>query len=77
MVLPLSSLKSGMKAKIQAYPENSHEVIKLLSLGILPGDVVEIIRKAPFGPISVKHCNNTFFALRRSHAKKILVKLEK
>lgn len=77
MVVPLSNLKSGMRATIQAYPEDSHEVIKLLSLGILPGDEVEIIRRVPFGPISVKHCNNTFFALRRSHAKKILVKLEK
>ena len=76
MVIQLSNLKSGIKAIIQNYPDNSHEVMKLQALGILPGDQIEIMRRLPFGPISIKHCNNSFFALRRSYASKILVRLE-
>ncbi|PIK15119.1 MAG: ferrous iron transport protein A [Halobacteriovorax sp. JY17] len=72
----MSRLKIGQKAVIDSFPENSGESLKLLSLGILPGDEIEVTSKALlFGPLSLKHCNDTFFALRRSHASKIFVRL--
>ena len=76
MEILMSVLKVGEKAIIDSFPENSSEGLKLLSLGILPGDEIEITSRALFnGPLSVKHCNDTFFALRRSHANKIFVRL--
>lgn len=76
MQIQMSRLKIGDKAIIDSFPENSKEGLRLLSLGILPGDEVEITSKAIlFGPLSIKHCNDTFFALRRSHASKILVRV--
>ncbi|WP_290733850.1 FeoA family protein [Halobacteriovorax sp. JY17] len=76
MQILMSRLKIGQKAVIDSFPENSGESLKLLSLGILPGDEIEVTSKALlFGPLSLKHCNDTFFALRRSHASKIFVRL--
>lgn len=76
MQVRMSTLKIGEKAIIDSFPENSQEGLRLLSLGILPGDEVEVTSKALFlGPLSLKHCKNTFFAIRRSHANKILVRL--
>jgi len=53
--------------------KNQSVYFKLLSLGVLPGDVVQILGKAPFnGPITIKHKSETFFALRRKEASTIL-----
>ena len=76
MQILMSRLKIGQRAIIDSYPESSVESLRLLSLGILPGDEIEVTSKSLFfGPLSLKHCNDTFFALRRSHASKIFVRL--
>ncbi|ATH06626.1 ferrous iron transport protein A [Halobacteriovorax marinus] len=76
MIKQMSRLKIGEKAIIDSFPENSEESLRLLSLGILPGDEIEVTSKALFfGPLSLKHCNDTFFAIRRSHASKIFVRV--
>jgi Fe2+ transport system protein FeoA len=78
MVVSLNEIEVGQMATIHDFPENSVEGLKLLSLGILPGDQVRVTGKAILsGPISLKHSNNTFFALRKTHARKILVKLDR
>ena len=70
----LNDLKIGQLAKIKELPVNSASYMTLLSLGILPGDQLEVTGKAIFGgPITFKHSNNTFFALRRKQAKQIQV----
>lgn len=78
MVVSLNEVKVGQKVTIHDFPKNSIEELKLLSLGILPGDQVQVTGKAILsGPISLKHDNNTFFALRKNHARKILVKIDR
>jgi len=76
MTKTLNEVKVGEKAEIASFTQDQKTHAKLLSLGILPGDKVEILSKAVLGgPISCQHINNkTFFALRRSYAKQILVK---
>ena len=76
----LSSVKVGQKVTITALgqegesPEEQHTARKLMCLGLLPGDEVEVTGKALFGgPISLKHEGRTFLALRRSHADNIMV----
>jgi len=74
--MSLDKLKIGQVAIIEELPKDSPHFLKLLSLGILPGDTIEVTGKAFFGgPLTLKHSNNTFFALRKSHAKEILVKI--
>jgi ferrous iron transport protein A len=69
----LHQYRVGDKVTIQDYSDDCQASTKLLSLGILPGDQVQILAKAIFGgPISLRH-NNSFFALRKSHASKISV----
>lgn len=75
MIIPLSNLKKGTKAKIHSFCDSLEDSKKLLSLGVLPGDYIEITGKLPFGPISLKHREHSFFALRRTHASKILVEV--
>ncbi|MCO4794529.1 MAG: ferrous iron transport protein A [Bacteriovoracaceae bacterium] len=70
----LLELKVGEPRLIKDFSQNQSVYFKLLSLGILPGDEIEIMGKAPFGgPISIKHGSQTFLALRRSEAKQIEV----
>jgi len=70
----LSTIKIGRKVKIENIDGDKNTQLKLLSLGILPGDIIEVTgRGLCGGPISMKHDNGTFFALRRGHAAQIKV----
>ncbi len=72
----LSNVKVGMKVKIAEINSDDATQLRLLSLGILPGDTLEVTGRSLFGgPISMKHENGTFFALRRTHASLIKVTL--
>lgn len=49
---------------------------ELFSLGILPGDTLQVISSGFLGgPLALKHEHNTFFALRRDYAKTIEVEI--
>jgi Fe2+ transport system protein FeoA len=73
-VLTLDQAAPGQKIILKSL-ENTHTLyFKLISLGILAGDQLQVMGKAPFGgPISLKHGSETFFALRKSEAKEIIV----
>lgn len=71
----LADVKTGVVVEIIGYEGESHYEFKFISLGILPGDKVRVQSKSFFGgPISIKHGEFNFFALRFDYAKKILVK---
>ena len=64
------------KLEILGFQSGAEEDVYLLSVGILAGDKIEVMGIAPFGgPISCKHEDNTFFALRRDYAAKIKIKV--
>ncbi len=72
----LSEAQVGQQVQIDSIEADEHTQLKLLSLGILPGDVLEITGRALFkGPISLKHSSGSFLALRRDHAGQIRVTL--
>lgn len=74
--MTLDSADVGQKARLLDFKENESVYLKFISLGVLPGDEIEVLGKAPFGgPISLKHGDDIFFALRRSEAKKIKIEL--
>lgn len=75
MSYSLADAGPGNVVEIIGYEGDSHYEFKFVSLGILPGDKVTIQSKSFFGgPISIKHGEFNFFALRLEYAKKILVK---
>jgi Fe2+ transport system protein FeoA len=72
--MSLDRIKVGQSVKIHSLDESNNDHKYLISLGVLPGDVLKVTGKGTFGgPISCKHENETFFALRRDYAKKVLV----
>ncbi len=76
--LKLSEARVGQQVQIDSIEADEHTQLKLLSLGILPGDILEVTGRAIFrGPISLKHSSGTFLALRRFQAGQIQVTLLK
>lgn len=75
MELTLDTARVGDEVKIIGLKSKDRDQMYLISLGILPGDQIKIIGRSPFGgPISCKHQDNTFFALRKEYASKVKVK---
>ena len=75
IVSTLADFKVGDVLEVIQFEGESQYEFKFISLGILPGDKLEIQSKSVLGgPISVKHEGAIFFALRLDYAKKIIVK---
>jgi ferrous iron transport protein A len=47
---------------------------KLITMGVIPGREVEILRKAPFGGAYYIRVSDLYFAIRKAEAKTIIVK---
>lgn len=76
MKLSLAQLKKGQKGiitdvNIDAIP------LKLLEMGCLPGNVVELVQIAPFGDPLYYIFNDSHVAIRLETAKEIEITLEK
>lgn len=70
----IASLKKGQKAIIGEM--NSDDIpLKLLEMGCLPGNVVELIQIAPFKDPLYLNINDTFLSIRKETAKLINVVL--
>lgn len=70
----LNEVESGQSVKLVDFSKDSSLHFKFLSLGLLPGDPIKVIAKAPLGgPITVRHGHSVSFAIRRSDAKLIIV----
>jgi ferrous iron transport protein A len=70
----ISSLKKGEKARIEAFDVESIP-LKLLEMGCLPGNVVELIQIAPFGDPLYLNINGCHLAIRLETAREIEVTL--
>jgi len=72
----VADLKKGDKAIIKDVSDSSIP-IKLLEMGCLPGNEIEIIQLAPFlGPIYI-NINGSHLAIRKETAKLILIESTK
>ncbi len=70
----LLDLPKNTKAKIKSINGSEESRERLLALGILPGDDVELIGRAWFGsPLAIKLGKSNFIALRREHALQIIL----
>jgi len=73
-MLTIASLKKGQKAIIGEM--TSQDIpLKLLEMGCLPGNHVELIQIAPFKDPLYLNINDTFLSIRRETAKLIHIEL--
>ena len=69
----VADLKRGEKGIIQEFPDNFLP-IKLLELGCLPGNEIELIQIAPLKDPLYINVNGSHIAIRRDVATKIFIK---
>ncbi len=70
---PLSSLPNSRSGRIESLPSGLPAMTRLRELGLLPGTVVQLIRRAPLGdPLEIS-VRGSLLSLRRSEAELILV----
>ena len=74
MHTPLNILKKGEKAIIKEFDVDAVP-LKLLEMGCLPGNVVELLQIAPFGDPLYLNINGSHVAIRIETAKEIEVDL--
>ena len=72
----INSLKKGEKAIIKDFDIDTIP-LKLLELGCLPGNVVELLQIAPFGDPLYLNINGSHLAIRIETAKEIEVEILK
>jgi ferrous iron transport protein A len=74
--IALTELKKGQKATITEV--NIEEIpLKLLEMGCLPGNSVELLQIAPLGDPYYYNINDSHVAIRKETANEIQVTLEK
>ncbi len=75
MQTTIAELKIGQKGIISDF--NIDEIpLKLLEMGCLPGNIVELIQIAPFGCPLYFNVNDSHVAIRLETAKEITVVIE-
>lgn len=76
MKTTISSLKKGEKARIEEFDVEAIP-LKLLEMGCLPGNMVELLQIAPFGDPLYLNINGCHLAIRQETAREIEVTLFK
>ena len=74
MQITLAELKRGQRAVI-ADVSSKFIPLKLLEMGCLPGNLVELVQVAPFSDPMYLNINGTHLAIRRATALHILINL--
>ncbi len=75
--MTITDLKTGQSATLLNLGDDPAIHLKLLSLGLLPGDKITVLNRVPLkGPLSIKHGNTNYFALRFKEASHIQVEQE-
>jgi ferrous iron transport protein A len=72
LIISLSELKRGEKAIIKGF-EVEDVPLKLLEMGCLPGNLVELVQIAPFKDPMYLNINGSHLAIRRETASHIKV----
>lgn len=75
MVVTLNTLKKNQKATIVDF-DLDQVPLKLLEMGCLPGNDVELLEIAPFGDPLLLSINDTHLSIRKELAKQIVVEIK-
>jgi ferrous iron transport protein A len=74
LILTISHLAIGQKAIIKDFDLNNIP-LKLLEMGCLPGNMVQVVQKAPFGDPLYLNINDSHLAIRLETAAEIEVEI--
>lgn len=74
-IVCLSDLKVGESARIISF-KNNFEASRLMTMGILPGEVIKVAQKTILGTSLFIQSENLRFALRKKEAASIIVSKE-
>ncbi|MFW5434700.1 FeoA family protein [Paenibacillus apiarius] len=66
--IPLSNAKSGTHIRLNRIEVQGVLRRRLLDLGFVPGNVVEVLQKSPLGDPIAFRVNNTTIALRKEES---------
>lgn len=69
--IPLSEAKTGMRLVLTGINVQGVLRRRLLDLGFVPGNVIEVLQKSPLGDPVAFRVNNTTIALRREESSQI------
>lgn len=69
----LAEMKVGNKGQVSHFTDPCM-ACKLLSMGVLPGTHIEVVRTAPFGGGCYIKADNLLIALRRAEACSIMIR---
>lgn len=69
--IPLSEAKTGMRLVLTGINVQGGLRRRLLDLGFVPGNVIEVLQKSPLGDPVAFRVNNTTIALRREESSQI------
>jgi ferrous iron transport protein A len=72
MLRPSLQLRQGERAIVHSF-EDEKIASKLMTMGMLPGSVIEYVRKAPFGGAIYMKVDGYNLALRNNEAAAIVV----
>lgn len=75
-MLTIDSLQKGQKAKIISF-DDSIIPLKLIEMGCLEGNIVELLQIAPLGDPLFLSVNETNLAIRKEMANRIFVEILK
>lgn len=75
-MLTIDSLQKGQKAKIISF-DDSIIPLKLIEMGCLEGNIVELLQIAPLGDPLFLSVNDTNLAIRKEMANRIFVEILK
>ncbi|WP_129600403.1 FeoA family protein [Anaerophilus nitritogenes] len=72
--IPLCHLSVGMKGRVLDLLSTELPRRRMLDLGLVPGTIVEVLRKSPLGDPVAYNIRGAIIALREEEALKILVR---
>lgn len=77
VVLSLSMLKPGQSGIIDHVSDDTAVTIRLVELGLIPGEPIEVIKEAPLGdPVEIK-IMDYYLCLRKQEAASIKIRIIK
>jgi ferrous iron transport protein A len=74
-IISLSDLNVGERARVISF-KNNFEASRLMTMGILPGEVIKVVQKTILGTSLFIQSENLRFALRKKEAASIIVSKE-
>ncbi len=74
-IISLSQVPVGKKGKVEKLLAIDLPRRRMLDLGIVPGTIIEVLRKSPLGDPTAYEIRGAMIALRKEESNKILVRL--